>query len=101
MKRGEGGSLAARTAIDAVGREDGATGHVGGPVAHLEGGVEVQGGGAFFDKGHAPVALNEQLAVVGVGLQRVRSGTVEGCNRGTSTQTVMTMDIMITIMTFN
>lgn len=42
----------------------------------------MQGGGAFFDKGHAPVTLNEQLAVVGVGLQRVRSGTVEGCNRG-------------------
>ena len=61
----------------------------------------MQGGGAFFDKGQAPVTLNEQLAVVGVGLQRVRSGTVEGCNRGTSTQTMMTMDVMITIMTFN
>jgi hypothetical protein len=56
---------------------DGATVDVWRPVAHVERGVKVQGGGALPDIGEVPVALNEQTAVERMGSDGVRRGALE------------------------
>jgi hypothetical protein len=70
-------SLADRSSVNVVHGNDGATVDVWRPVAHVERGVKVQGGGALPDIGEVPVALDEQTAVQRVGSHGVRRGALE------------------------